>query len=518
MTDGAAKNGADALISTLVANEVTACFANPGTSEMQFVAALDGVPAMRPVLCQFEGVATGAADGYGRIADKPACTLLHLGPGYGNGVANLHNARRAFTPIVNVIGDHATYHRQYDAPLNSDIATLVKPNSIWTKSADSPDTVASVTAEAVAASYGPPGGPVSLILPADSAWLPAANEPVIAQKPVRPAPAGAAVDAAAKAIKGAKRPVVLLGGQACRAEALAQAARLQAAGVTVYTDTFVARQPRGAGGFLPKKMQYFGEMALAELEGVDLMVYAGTTMPVAFFAYPNRPSILVPEGCETLTLLDRAEDAVAGLAALADALGAPKAGPTQSLSLPDAATGKLTAYGVGAAIARHMPEGAIIADDAVTSGAGVAANTATARPHDVLALTGGAIGIGLPLAVGAAVAAPDRKVLSLNGDGAAMYTIQALWTMARENLDITVVVFANYTYRILNVEMERTGAGKAGPSAKKLLDLGGPDIDFVAVAKGLGLPAVSCDTAEAFEKAFAGAMAQRGPMFIEAKI
>lgn len=512
-------NGADALIATLVANEVTACFANPGTSEMQFVAALDGVPAMRPILCQFEGVATGAADGYGRIADKPACTLLHLGPGYGNGVANLHNARRAFTPIVNVIGDHATYHRQYDAPLNSDIATLVKPNSIWAKSADTPDTVASLAAEAVAASYGPPGGPVSLILPADAAWLPAQGEPVIAQKPARAAPAASAVDAAAKAIKGAKKPVVLLGGQAVRAEALKQAARLEAAGVTVYSDTFVARQPRGAGGFLPKKMQYFGEMALAELEGVDLMVYAGTTMPVAFFAYPNRPSVLVPEDCQTLTLAERSEDAVAGLAALADALGAPKEGPSQVLALPDAApTGKQTAYTIGASIARHMPEGAIICDDAVTSGAGIAANTATARPHDVLALTGGAIGIGLPLAIGAAVAAPDRKVLSLNGDGSAMYTVQALWTMARENLDITVVVFANYTYRILNIEMQRTGAGEAGPSARKLLDLGEPNIDFVAVAKGLGLPAVSCATAEEFEKALAGAMGQRGPMFIEAKI
>lgn len=512
-------NGADALITTLVANEVTACFANPGTSEMQFVAALDGVPAMRPVLCQFEGVATGAADGYGRIADKPACTLLHLGPGYGNGVANLHNARRAFTPIVNVIGDHATYHRQYDAPLNSDIATLVKPNSIWAKSADTPDTVASLAAEAVAASYGPPGGPVSLILPADAAWLPAQGEPVIAQKPAQSAPAASAVDAAAKAIKGAKKPVVLLGGQAVRAEALKQAARLEAAGVTVYSDTFVSRQPRGAGSFLPKKMQYFGEMALAELEGVDLMVYAGTTMPVAFFAYPNRPSVLVPESCQTLTLAERGEDAVAGLAALADALGAPKEGPSQALALPDAApTGKQTAYTIGASIARHMPEGGIICDDAVTSGAGIAANTATARPHDVLALTGGAIGIGLPLAIGAAVAAPDRKVLSLNGDGSAMYTVQALWTMARENLDITVVVFANYTYRILNIEMQRTGAGEAGPSARKLLDLGDPNIDFVAVARGLGLPAVSCATAEEFEKAFAGAMGQRGPMFIEAKI
>jgi acetolactate synthase-1/2/3 large subunit len=512
-------NGADALISTLVANEVTACFANPGTSEMQFVAALDGVPAMRPVLCQFEGVATGAADGYGRIADKPACTLLHLGPGYGNGVANLHNARRAYTPIVNVIGDHATYHRRYDAPLNSDIATLVKPNSIWAKSADTPESVSGLAAEAVAASFGPPGGPVSLILPADAAWLPAEGEPVIAQRPVRPAPAGSAVEAAAKAIKAAKNPVVLLGGQAVRAEALAQAARLQATGVTVYSDTFVSRQPRGAGGFLPKKMQYFGEMALAELEGVDLMVYAGTTMPVAFFAYPNRPSVLVPEGCETLTLADRGEDAVAGLAALADALGAPKEGPTQSLSLPEAApTGKLTAYAVGASIARHMPEGAIICDDAVTSGAGVAATTATARPHEVLALTGGAIGIGLPIAIGAAVAAPDRKVLSLNGDGAAMYTVQALWTMAREDLDITVVVFANHTYRILNIEMQRTGAGEAGPSARKLLELGDPKIEWVQVARGLGLPAVRCTSAEDFERAFEGAMGQRGPMFIEAAI
>ena len=512
-------NGADALIATLVANDVTACFANPGTSEMQFVAALDGVPAMRPVLCQFEGVATGAADGYGRIADRPACTLLHLGPGYGNGVANLHNARRAYTPIVNVIGDHATYHRQYDAPLNSDIATLVTPNSIWAKSADSPDTVASLAAEAVAASYGPPGGPVSLILPADSAWLPAGGAPVLAQKPARPAPAGAAVDAAARAIKAAKNPVVLLGGQACRAEALVQAARLQAAGVTVYTDTFIARTPRGAGTFAPKRMPYFGEMALAELEGVDLMVYAGTTMPVAFFAYPDRPSVLVPEGCDTLTLAGRAENSVAGLAALADALGAPNQGPTQSLVLPDAApAGKLTAYTVGASIARHMPDHTIVCDDSVTSGAGVAAAAATARPHEVLALTGGAIGIGLPLAIGAAVAAPDRKVLSLNGDGSAMYTIQALWTMARENLDITVVIFANYTYRILNIEMQRTGAGEAGPSARKLLDLGDPNIDFVSVATGLGLPSVSCSTAEEFEKAFAGAMAQRGPMLIEAKI
>jgi len=512
-------NGADALISTFVANDVTACFANPGTSEMQFVAALDRNPQMRPVLCLFEGVATGAADGYGRIADKPACTLLHLGPGYGNGLANLHNARRAFTPIVNVIGDQATYHRQYDAPLTSDIAAIASANSVWVKSADTPDAVAGVAAEAIAASLTPPRGSASLILPADSAWLETDSEPAIAQRPVRPAPSGQAVDAAARAIRAAAKPVVLIGGQACRAEGLKQAARLQAAGVQVFADTFVARQPRGAGCFSPRRVQYFGEMALAEFEGVDRMVFAGTTQPVAFFAYPNRPSVLVPEGAQTLSLADRAEDAVAGLAALADALGAPAEGPSQPLLRPDAAPcGKLSPQLAGVAFARHLPEGAIVCDDSVTSGGGIAVPAMTAAPHEVLALTGGAIGAGLPLAVGAAVAAPDRKVVSLNGDGAAMYTVQALWTIARENLDVCAVVFANNTYRILNIEMTRTGAGQAGPQAAKLLELGDPAIDWVSVARGLGVPAVRCETAEDFDRAFAAAMANRGPMFIEAVI
>lgn len=512
-------NGADALIETLVANEVTACFANPGTSEMQFVAALDRQPAMRPVLCLFEGVATGAADGYGRMAGKPACTLLHLGPGYGNGLANLHNARRAFTPVVNVVGDHATYHRQYDAPLNSDIPTIVGPNSLWVKSADSADTVAELAAEAVSASYGPPGGPVSLILPADSAWLETSKGVVKANAPVRAAPAGATVDAVAKKVRGAAKPVILLGGQATSAAALAQAARLAAAGVRVLSDTFIARQPRGAGVFQPGRMQYFGEAALADLAGTDLMVFVGTVTPVAFFAYPDRPSVLVPDGCETTTLAERSEDTVAALAALADALGAPASGPAQPFKVADASpTGPLTPQACGVSVARHLPEGAIICDDSVTSGGGIAVPCSTAKAHDVLALTGGAIGIGGPLAIGAAVAAPGRKVLSLNGDGSAMYTVQSLWTMAREQLDVTVVVFANHSYRILNIEMGRTGSGNPGPSASKLLDLGDPKIDWVSVAKGLGVPAVRCETAEDFDAAMARAMAEPGPKFIEAAI
>ncbi|HEY1753533.1 MAG TPA: acetolactate synthase large subunit, partial [Caulobacteraceae bacterium] len=479
----------------------------------------DRQPKMRPVLCLFEGVATGAADGYGRMAGKPACTLLHLGPGYGNGLANLHNARRAFTPIVNVIGDHATYHRQYDAPLASDIAAIAGANSVWVKSAERPDEVGPLATEAIEASYGPPGGSASLILPADCAWSPANATGPKVQRRAKAAVKGDAVDAAAKAIRAAARPVILLGTNACGAAALEAAGRIAASGVRVLSDGFIARLPRGHGRFSPDRMMYFGEMALNDLAGVDLMVLVETKAPVAFFAYPGKPSVLVPEGCETLPLASREEDGAAALEALADALGAPKEPSRQPLKLPEAApTGPLTPAAVGVSVARHLPEGAIVSDDSVTSGQSIVNATRTGRRHDWLGLTGGAIGQGIPVAVGAAVAAPGRKVVSLNGDGAGMYTVQGLWTLAREGLDVCVVVFANHAYRILGIELGRTGAGEPGPSAAKLLGLGDPALDWVSLAKGLGVPGVRCDTAEAFDAAFARAMAEPGPRLIEAVI
>jgi acetolactate synthase-1/2/3 large subunit len=508
-------NGADAVLQTLADNGVRACFANPGTSEMQFVAALDREPRVRPVLCLFEGVVSGAADGYGRMAGHPAVTLFHLGPGYGNGVANSHNARRAFTPIVNVIGDHATYHQKYDAPLASDIMSLAKPNSRWVKSAKTADNAADLAAEAVQASFGPPGGSASLILPADCAWSPATRKGPVLAKPTRAPPSGAAIDAAAKAIRGAKKPVVLMGSSACGEDGIAAAGRIAATGVRMIADTFLARQPRGVDRFSPDKMQYFGEAALQDLAGTDVMVLAGTKQPVAFFAYPNAPSVLVPERCAEVTLADQAEDAEAGLAALADALGAPAAAAPNALSLPDRPSGAIDPRSVGASIARHLPDEAIISDDSVTSGMPIILSTRTARRHDWLGLTGGAIGQGIPGAVGAAVACPDRKVVSLNGDGAAAYTVQGLWTLAREKLDVTVVIFANHTYRILGVEYMRTGSGDPGPAAASLLDLGNPRMDWVSVARGFGVAAERCETAERFDDVFASAMANAGPTLIE---
>jgi acetolactate synthase-1/2/3 large subunit len=287
----------------------------------------------------------------------------------------------------------------------------------------------------------------------------------------------------------------------------------------VLTDGFIARLPGGAGRFAPDRMMYFAEMPLSDLAGVDLMVLVETKTPVAFFAYPDKPSLLSPDGCESVTLASAEEDGPAAIETLADLLAAPKAPLRQPLSLPDGPpSGALTPGGVGSSIARHLPEGAIVSDDSVTSGQPIINATRSARPHDWLGLTGGAIGQGIPVAVGAAVAAPGRKVVSLNGDGAAMYTQQGLWTLAREQLDVTVVIFANNVYRILAIELGRTGAGAPGPSASSLLSLGEPRIDWVSVAKGLGVPARRCDTAEAFDDAFGRAMVEPGPHLIEADI
>jgi len=514
-------NGAEATLKTLADSGVEACFSNPGTSEMQMVGAFDREQRIRPVLCLFEGVATGAADGYARMAEKPASTLLHLGPGLANGGANLHNARRAYSPMVNIVGDHATGHQALDAPLQSDIESLARPHSTWVKSARTADEAPRLAAEAVAAACGPPGGVATLILPADCAWSEVRQEHSTIALPLHRyglAPPSRQIESAALALNQAKKPVVLLGGLACTERALAAAGRLAAANIRVITDTFISRLPRGAGRFAPERLAYFGEMALAELAGSDLMVLAATKPPAAFFAYPAMPGLLVPEGCAVLTLCALHEDAAVALEALADALGAAAPGPVQPYQMAEKPRGELNPYAIGDSIARWMPENAIVCDDAVTSGLPVFMQTRCAKPHDWLMLTGGAIGAAMPLAIGAAVAAPDRKVLSLNGDGAAAYTLQSLWTMARERLDVTVVVFANHAYRILNIEMTRTGTGQAGPAASRMLELSDPKLDWVALSQGFGVSATRCRDAESFDVVLGRAMSTPGPHFIEAAL
>jgi acetolactate synthase-1/2/3 large subunit len=514
-------NGAESLVGTLVASGIEVCFANPGTSEMHFVAALDRISGMRAIPCLFEGVVTGAADGYGRMAEKPACTLLHLGPGLANGLANLHNARRAATPIVNVVGDHATYHIRYDAPLASDVAGFARPVSGWVKSSPNALTVATDAARAVQASMEPPGQIATLILPADTAWSKA-------DRPARPLPRlqvatadAEAVKQVAKALKTGKKAVLLIRGSALKERGLKAAGRISGkAGARIVCDTLAPRIQRGAGRVIVERIPYLAEDIVTFLEGVEQLILVGAKPPVTFFAYPGKPSWPTPEGCEIMVLSHAHEDGTAALEALADELNAPLA-PANVAELAAPAlppSGKLDPRAAMQVIAHYLPENAIVADEALTSALPYFRVTAPCAPHDYLNVTGGAIGCMPPLCTGAAVACPDRKVVCLEGDGSAMYTLQALWTQARERLDVTTVIYANRSYAILHIELARVGVDHAGPAARSLFDLQNPTLDWVKLAEGMGVEAARAETTERFADLFASAMKTRGPRLIEAVI
>jgi acetolactate synthase I/II/III large subunit len=509
-------NGAHALIRTLVAAGVDVCFANPGTSEMHFVAALDDVPEMRGVLTLFEGVATGAADGYARMAGKPAATLLHLGPGLANGLANLHNARRGRAPVVNVVGDHARSHKRLDAPLESDLDALAGAVSGWLRRSLSPADVAADAAEAVAESAR--RGIATLVLPADVSWEDGA-EPA-GPRPVRPAPqvAPSVVDDVAAVLRSGEPTVLFLGGDVVASETALLAAGQVAAGTgaRLVAETFSARTVRGAG--LPElpKLPYPPEMAIAALAGTRHLVLAGAPSPVHFFGYPGVAGTPVPEDCTVHVLSAPGEDGVAALRALAEVAAPGARAELLEASRPELPTGELTPRAMSAVVGALLPERAVVVDEVLTSGVGLAELTAGAPRHDWLGLTGGAIGDGLPMAVGAAVACPDRPVLALQADGSAMYTIQALWTMAREQLDVTVVVCDNGSYAILENELARVGAAEDGKRAGELLHLGGPSLDFVALATGLGVPATRATTAEELAEQLRAALAAPGPHLVDA--
>jgi acetolactate synthase-1/2/3 large subunit len=514
-------NGARSLLRTLVAGGVDVCFANPGTSEMHFVAALDAVPEMRAVLGLFEGVVTGAADGYGRMTGRPAAALLHLGPGLGNGLANLHNARRARTPLVAVVGDHATYHKRLDAPLESDIDALAGSVSSWVRRSWRPGDVGADAADAVAAACTPPGGVATLVLPADVSWgdggQVAGPRPV---PPPRPA-ADAAVAAAARALRSGEPTVMLVGGAVVATEApLSLAAAIAShSGARLLCETFPARMRRGAGMPRVGRLAYLGEIAGAQLAGARHLILVGSPPPVTFFAYPGRPGDLVPEACAVHHLAPPGDDVTGALEALADLLGVGTgAGPVDTAGRPPLPGGPLDADKVAAAVGALLGEHAIVVDEAITSGSGLGAALAGAPPHDLLTLTGGAIGFGLPCATGAAVACPDRPVVCLQADGSAMYTLSALWTQAREGLDVTTILFNNRSYAILAVELDRVEAGTPGPVASSLLDLSRPDLDFVALARGMGVPGSRVTTGEELVHALRAAQAEPGPHLVEAVI
>jgi acetolactate synthase-1/2/3 large subunit len=509
-------NGAQALIRTLVDAGVNVCFGNPGTSEMHFVAALDSVPEMRGILALFEGVVTGAADGYARMADKPAATLLHLGPGMANGLANLHNARRARTPMVNVVGDHAIHHKQYDAPLESDIEALAATVG-WFRTSTSTAALATDAAEAIAAART--GQIATLILPADVSWTEGGEPAAPIEPPARRRADENVVHAILDVLRSGESTVVLLGGHGTRERALRAANRIsQATGVKLFAETFPARIQRGAGVPAVERLGYLAEQVTYQLTDVRNIILAGAKSPVSFFAYPGKASDLVPDGCKVHVLAEPLDDIAGALEAVADLVAADVEPVVAEPSRPALPSGDLTPQNWVDVIGALLPENAIIVDEANTSGLLLPMATAGAPKHDVLTLTGGAIGDGLPTAVGAAVACPDRPVICLQADGSAMYTPSALWTMAREELNVTTVVLSNRSYAILKLELQRVGAESTGPRALDLLDLSRPDLDFVALATSMGVPATRAATAEELADQLREAIAQPGPHLIEAMV
>lgn len=511
-------NGAESLVETLLAEGIDTCFANPGTSEMHLVGALDRYSRMRCVLGLFEGVVTGAADGYARMAGRPAASLLHLGPGLANGIANLHNARKAGTPMLSIVGDHATYHRQYDAPLTSDIEGLARPVSHWVRTSMRAEDLGADAAAAVEASRAGGGAVATLIVPADAAWN-SGGQPAGGRTTPPHAPAiDEAAIAKAAAMLRKDGAALFLAGPALLEPSLSVAGRIaQATGCRLIGPTSAARARRGAGAVAVERVPYVVDRALALLSGVGEAVFCGMAEPVAFFAYPGKPSLVLPREANKMNLGVKASEVAAALDMLADRLGATSpvpAGRRLERGSTEPARGAMSLEGAGRSIAALLPDDAILVDESISASFKLLPALKHTAPHDHLQLTGGSIGIGLPLATGAAIAAPHRKTVCLQADGSAMYTLQALWTQARERANVVTVLLANGTYATLHREFANVGFGAPGPNATAMIDLDKPDLDWVRLAEGMGVPATKADSLDAFNAAFAAALKEDGPSLI----
>ena len=508
-------NGAESLVRTLLKSGIDTCFANPGTSELHLLSALDRIPGMRCVLGLFEGVVTACADGYARMAGKPAITLLHCGPGLANGLANLHNARRACTPMVNIVGDQATHHRPLDSLLTADTEGWARPVSPWVRTAAAAVALGSDAAVAVQAARTAPGQIATLIVPADVAW----NEGgmVAEPLPVPPTPQAdpGTVKQIATLLRRRERAVFFLGRGALLAASLEQAQRIAAAsGARMMAQYANPRIERGQGRVPVERLPYAPDPALAALAGTRHLILVGADRPASVFAYPGKPGYLYPADAQVHVLARPEQDALQALQALADELGA-SPGPRPELGVvPEPARGKPTPEAVGQTIAAMIPEHGIVVEEGVSFGRSFYARTRSAQPHDWLQITGGAIGIGLPLAAGAAIGAPGRRVIALQADGAGMYTVQALWTQARERLNVTTIILANRKYAILLGELGNIGV-RPGPVSGRMVDLSNPELDWTKIANGMGVEAARAEDCERLAELLRGSLQRPGPFLIE---
>ena len=512
-------NGAEILIKTASKAGVEVCFTNPGTTEMPLVCAFDAVAGIRPFLGLFEGCCTGAADGYARMTDKPAMTLLHLGPGLGNGIANLHNARRARTPVLNVIGEHATWHRTADAPLSMDIVALAKTVSGWQRTSVAPQKLSRDTADAITAALT--GKVATLIVPSDVQWSDSPDNKIQLSQIPDASVDEESVERAADFLRTEQKTALILGGRALRQRGVAAAARIKVkTGCDLLSERAPARMERGAGIAATEFIPYFPRQALDLLSKYQAIVLVGAAEPVTFFGWQGYESRLLNDNQDICQIQADDKCLPQALESLADTLRAPGSVDAAVVGFsrverPQLPQGTLTVQNACLILAALQPENAIIVNESITSGAAYFPLGAGLPPHTLLMLPGGAIGYGMPCAVGAAIACPQRPVINFQADGSAMYTIQALWMQAREGLDITTLICSNRSYNILNIEFSRAGITSPGRHAQTLTDLSHPAIGWVQISKGMGVPAVTVDSCEALVKELKKAIGEAGPHLIE---
>ena len=515
------KLGAEVLVETLLAGGVNVCFANPGTSEMHFVAALDRIDGMRCVLGLFEGVVTGAADGYARMTDRPAATLLHLAPGLSNGLANIHNAKRAQVPMLNIVGEHRQGHKASDSPLTGDIEGVAATVSDWVRTSTSADNIASDAEAAICHANKLPGRIATLILPADTAWSEAKSLRVpsfASEKPTMPS--SAQFDAAIAALRSREPTIMVLSGRALRTDALLDASRIsEQTGARYIAQYANGRIERGTGRVAIERTPAPVDQGLATFKGAKHVILIGAKRPAPLFGYPGKPDLLVDAASNLIELTSPTDDLPAVLRELVALTGASSARarvePAVSLALP---TGALTPDAVLQVVSALMPDQAIVVDESITAGRAFFPLSRSAAQHDYLQLTGGAIGAGIPLSVGAAVACGKRKVINLEGDGSSMYTIQGLWTQARERLDVLTIVFANKGYRILKGEMAGVGAANWGERAERMLSIVDPEISWTGLALAMGVEAAKASTTAELIRLVRHGVAVRGPFLIEVQL
>jgi len=509
-------NGSECLVGTLINHGVDLLFTNPGTSEVGLLAEIGSSEQIRAVPVLFEGIAAGAADGYFRMTGRPAATMLHVGPGLANAWSALHNAAKARSGVVNIVGQLSEAHLELESPLKSDILALATSVSDVVRY---PLSTARVGIDAKAAADAAKRGKVAtLVMANDVGWCDGAE---LATPPeAQDADTHGALDPAAMtALKQGPRTLLLLGGLALDVGAQRDAAAIASAtGCSVMIEWASARCERG--GDLPSwaRIPYPVDEAVRALVAYDTIVLCGATEPIAFFNYCNSPSRLAAPSTRVIDLHPEGADERPALSAARRALASDPARPCHPPAARYTYGAPKSPDPVSAAIAAALPQDAIIVNEAITSASDLFAASAAAPRHTWLDNLGGSIGFALPVSIGAAIGAPDRRVITLCGDGSTMYSPQGLWTIAREELDITVLVFANQAYKILVSELVRTSDTNLDDQAVSLLQLNNPEIRWTELAHSLGVASTRVSSCDQLKSALMSAFGTKGPRLIEVAI